>query len=235
MGGGGGTVDPAGAYVASLSRAQAPGSASNETGSGTFTVLALTDGGYNLTWAVTHTAGGGTTGGIRTGLAGFPGTAWIAFPSAASPVAGTQDITPAQADLVREGRTFVTFTRQSNEFRGQIIPAGNSLWTARLNTPTPGATFGGVQFVVPVDGGAVSYLGAWTADVAAELAHIHQGGPAGTGGVIVPLALTADAGGLSGTFDPATLEAGNTDGGLYVNVHTTDAGDGLIRGQLVRH
>jgi hypothetical protein len=230
-------ADPTGAYAATLNGAQATGNASTQTGSGTFTVSGLADGGYAFSWMITHTvaSGGATNGSIRTGLAGFPGTPWITFANANSPISGSQDITPAQAEEVRAGNTHVSITRMGAELRGQIIPAGNALWTARLNPPTPGATFGGVQFVAPLDGGAVSYLGAWTADVAAQMAHIHQGGPAGTGGVIVPLALTADARGLSGTFDPATLEAGDTDGGLYVNVHTTDAGDGLIRGQLVRH
>lgn len=229
-------ASPEGSYTASLSGAQA-GSASGETGTGTFTVLASGDGGYTFTWSITHSggSGGSTTGGIRTGLAGFPGTAWITFAGAGSPINGMQAITPAQANDVRDGRAFVNLVRSNLAFRGQIIPAGHQLWTARLATPVPGATFGGTQFIVPLDGGAISYLGAWTSDVAAEMAHIHQGGAAGSGGVIVPLSLTADAGGLQGSFDPATLTAGDTDGGLYVNVHTTDAGAGLIRGQLVKH
>jgi CHRD domain len=82
----------------------------------------------------------------------------------------------------------------------------------------------------------VTYWGSWTGDVEATMSHIHQGGAAGTGNVVVPLTLTADAGGFSGTFPLVDLtNATNSDGGFYVNVHTVDAGNGLIRGQLVTH
>ena len=222
-GGGGGTSGPQGAYTASLSAAQAvPASASTDTGAGTFTLSALSDGGYNLAWSVTHTiGGGGISGGLKTGLAGFPGTNVVAFSSFASPITGSLDL--ADPSEIAGGRVFVSLSKANNEIRGQIIPAGNRLWTAQLNTSTPGTTFGGAQFVAPTDGGLVSYLGEWTSDVVPTASHIHQGGAAGTGAVIVPLSLTADGGGLSGTFDPATLAAGDTDGGLYVNVHTSGA------------
>ena len=232
----GSTPSPEGTYIATLSGAQA-GSLSTETGNGTFMVLANGDAGYTLTWSITHTAGsgGGTTGGIRTGLAGFTGTAWITFNGAGSPINGMQVITPAQANELREGRTFVNLVRSNLAFRGQIIPAGHQLWTARLGTTIPSATGGGTQFIVPLDGGFVSYLGAWTNDVAADMAHIHQGGLLGSGPVVMPLTLTPDGGGVQGTFDPVMLAPNDTDGGLYVNVHTTDAGAGLIRGQIVKH
>lgn len=233
---GGPTPGLAGAYAATLNGAQA-GSASSETGTGLFTVQGFPDGGYTFAWQITHTAGSGgaTSGGIRLGLAGFPGTAWITFPSGGSPILGSQPITPAQASDVREGRAFVQLVRQNLPFRGQIIPAGNRLWTARLDTLTPSGTFGGAQFVVPIDGGSISYLGEWSSEVEAQAAHLQQGGPGGSGAVLLTLALTADAGGVQGTFEPATLAAGDVDGGLQVNVSTTDAGAGFLRGQIVKH
>jgi hypothetical protein len=184
---------------------------------------------------VTHTiTGGGITGGIHTGLAGFSGASLASFSSFTSPISQTIALDAAQAATMAQSGTYVSLVKGANEIRGQIIPVGFSLWTAQLNTSTPGATKGGVQFLAPVDGGSVSYVGAWTGDVAATDSHIHQGGAAGTGGVIVGLTLTPDAGGLAGSFTRAAL-AGDTDGGMYVNVHTTDAGAGLIRGQVVKH
>lgn len=241
-GGGGGTTDggslippPQGPYIATLSAAQAvPPSSSSGTGEETFTLSALSDAGYNLSWSITHSLGsGGVSGGLKTGLAGFPGTTVVAFSNFATPITGSLDL--ADPNEIASGQVFVSLTKANSEIRGQIIPAGNSLWTAQLNTSTPGATFGGSQFVVPTDGGAVSYVGAWTSDVVPTASHIHQGGAGGTGNVIIPLSLSPDGGGFFGTFDRATLAAGDTDGGLYVNVHTTAAPSGLIRGQLVKH
>lgn len=233
-----GQVDPnVGAYIASLSAAQAfPASSSTETGSGTFAVTAIGDGGYSLAATVTHSmTGGGITGGLDEGFAGFAGTTLAAFTSFASPITQTIALTPAQAANLARGGAYVTLTKANAEIRGQIIPAGNSLWTAQLETSTPGASRGGAQFVVPADGGAVSYYGTWTSDVVATASHIHQGGAGGTSGSIVGLSVFADAGGFSGTFPRVDVTTIDTDGGLYVNVHTAAAPNGLIRGQIVRH
>lgn len=242
-GGGGGSTpfDPAGTYTASLSEAQlVPPGTGTDTGRVDITVTALPDGGYSARYDVVSTSlssTGTAAGSLERGLAGFAsGGTLISFSSIAAGTTGTQAVTPAQATEIAEGRTFARFSRTQTTIRGQVIPAGHTLWTAQLNTSPASATRGGAQFVAPPDGGAVTSLGAWTGDVAATAAHIHQGGAGGTGPALITLALTADAGGLEGSFPAADLsQAGNTDGGLYVNVHTTDAGDGLIRGQLVKH
>jgi hypothetical protein len=242
-GGGGGStpVDPAGSYTAALSGAQVvPPDTTTDTGSGTFTVSGLADGGYSLQWNITHSfgAGGGTReGGLDWGIGGLAPTGTLqAITNIASPITGTLALTPAQAMEVAEGRLSARVTRGAATIRGQVVRTAHSLWTAQLNTSPASATRGGAQLIAPPDGGAVSYLGAWSGTVDATAAHIHQGGAGGMGPALITLSLTADAGGLEGSFPAADLsQAGNTDGGLYVNVHTTDAGDGLIRGQLVKH
>ncbi len=241
-GGGGGTtpVDPVGSYAASLSEAQlVPRGTGGTTGTVDVTLTGLADGGYSLVYTVVSglgTGGNPNDGAIERGLAGFASSgAIVTFASATTGTTGTQAVSPATAVEIAEGRTFARLTRGNTTIRGQLIPADHTLWTAQLNTSPASTARGGAQFVGPNDGGDLRYVGAWTGTVEATASHIHQGGAAGTGGVVVPLSLTADAGGIAGSFTVAALAAGNTDGGLYVNVHTTDAGDGLIRGQLVRH
>lgn len=237
-GGGGGVVVPPLDFVASLSGAQAvPVSSSTETGSGTFTLTDQGDGGFEFAWNVTHTLTGAVTGEFNLDLAGFPGRPWFSIADAGSPVIGSRIIPAAEFGQVLAGATFLSLQQGSatEEVRGQIVPAGHDFWAARLDLAAPSTTtFGGAQLLVPLDGGAVIYAGGWTLDVDATQASIQQGGAAETNGpVVVDLTLQGNA--ASGTFPQATLIAGDTDGGLYVNVRTTDAGDGLLRGQLTRY
>ena len=67
------------------------------------------------------------------------------------------------------------------------------------------------------------------------MSHIHQGGAAGSSSSLVALSVTADAGGLSGALVISDVNGIDTDGGLYVNVHTAAQPGGQIRGQIVKH
>ncbi len=235
---GGATVPPL-EFVASLSGAQAvPTSSSAETGTGSFTVTDQGDGGFEFAWNVTHSITGAVTGEFNLDLAGFPGRAWFTIEDAGSPIVGSRVIPAQEFGQVLGGATFVSLQQGSatSALRGQIIPAGHELWAARLDLATPDTTtFGGAQLLVPLDGGDVIYAGGWTLDVEATQARVLQGGAGETNGPVVADLTLLGATATSGSFPRATLTAGDTDGGLSVNVHTSDAGDGLLRGQLRKY
>ena len=84
-------------------------------------------------------------------------------------------------------------------------------------------------------GGDISVAGTiTTTGIAATAAHIHEGAPGKSGGVIIPLVSGGEgqwsvpAGTRLTPAQEASLKAGN----LYVNVHSDAHKDGEIRGQI---
>ena len=67
--------------------------------------------------------------------------------------------------------------------------------------------------------------------VEANASHIHLGAAGIAGPIVLPLTLVGTTG-IKGNFATQQADAGADQ---YVNVHTTDAGTGLIRGQIVVH
>ncbi len=153
-------------------------------------------------------------------------------------VSGTQTLSQASMAEVVAGRTYVNIHTSMfgmGAVRGQILRVGEILWSAQLSganevPPSTAGLVGGVGFILHTDGG-VSYEGAWPASVEAVASHIHVGAAGIIGPVVLPLTLVGTTG-ITGSFVTQQADAGADQ---YVNVHTTDAGDGLIRGQIVVH
>ena len=137
------------------------------------------------------------------------------------------------------------------EIRGQIIPASSPLATD-TGTPSTSNTFptllSGIQ-EVPANGSQASGYGTVvlnpvskalsgvlvTNGIVGTAAHIHSGLPGVSGSVIIPLiggptVWTVPAGTVLSDAQIASLAAG----AYYLNVHTTAAPDGEIRGQLTQ-
>lgn len=85
--------------------------------------------------------------------------------------------------------------------------------------------------------GSFSGLSSDLAPVSGSAAHVHKGARGSNGGILFNLTVTANGDGRSGTFTgTASLNDDDKqtfrDGGLYVNVHTTNNPGGEIRAQL---
>ncbi len=208
------------------------------TMTGALTGFVLPDAGVDPSMAVhIHHKHAGVSGGFLGGAAGsFVATNGVA---GAVTLTGSTPYAPAEVAEIVAGRTYVnvhsaTFT--GGAVRGQLLLPGQLLWSAQLSgaaelpLPSPySAGLAGVGFIVSLDG-SIAYEGSWTADVAATASHIHLGDATTSGPVVIGLTVVGN--GVAGSLSTQQADAGTDQ---YVNVHTADAGDGLIRGQIVKH
>jgi hypothetical protein len=241
-------IDYSGTYSAKMTADQSV-PPTTSTGTGNLQVVATNqmDGGYavtvtgTLTGFVADTASAVHIHNSHAGRNGpiLNGNLYMTTNDAGSVVvSGVQPLTQASLQEIAAGRAYLnvhTVAFGSGAVRGQVLSVGDVLWSAQLSgansvpVSTAGAV-GGVGFIVSLDGG-VSYEGSWDPAVVATASHIHDGGVGVNGPLLVPLTLVGTTG-IKGLFG-ADLVGPGTD--QYVNVHTTDAGNGLIRGQIVRH
>jgi hypothetical protein len=214
------------------------------TGNGTFTLSGFDGGAYTLTWNVTYTGLTPNAGHIHTGWAAESGGVTFNFGNTlTSPIMGSAAVTAAQAQSLATGHTYANLhsaAHANGEIRGQILKQGQELWTALpidgANEVPPVTTAATATFGAIVDpaAGTVAYEGTVTG-ANGTMAHIHFGGPGGSGGV-------AQALDLIGTGNNQTFDGGfaigafpnQGDGGFYVNVHNAANPNGAIRGQLTK-
>ena len=122
------------------------------------------------------------------------------------------------------------------EIRGQIIRSTEQLFIARLDglqqtPPNTNTSTGAAGVIVTTATGAAKYQARWDgADFVTTMAHIHQGGPGASGPVV--LGFVTDGG--TSVAGSGTITGWPADGGYYVNVHSEDAGNGIIRGALIK-
>ncbi|MBX7099958.1 MAG: CHRD domain-containing protein, partial [Myxococcaceae bacterium] len=251
-----GPADYSGTYTARLNGAQElPPSGSAAEGTATVT-LTRNASDYSVSVSGTHSVtGSNLSAHLHTAIGGLSGnvevslnvTAQIALVPGTVGTLVAQTITNQVAQEIGLGRAYVNIHSQGfsgGEIRGQVLPSGAGLMTALLSgadqVPANGYPAGvaALQLVLRPDAGLGLYTGLWPQDVDAVAAHIHQGGPgASTASPFVNFTVNGDGHGATGTIDIGPSSAfvtGNTDGGIYVNVHTSDAGSGLLRGQLIQ-
>ena len=139
----------------------------------------------------------------------------------------------------------------SGEVRGQVLPFSNAYYSAFLSginqpDPVPSTSSGHLKF--ELNGRNLTTTGTYNnlstplnADIGGG-AHIHQGGPAMGGGVVLPLFVTVSEDSLSGrllagsnsvSIDSMEWELLRS-GRLYVNIHSEQNPGGELRGQILR-
>ncbi len=106
--------------------------------------------------------------------------------------------------------------------------------------PTTTTATGTATFELEENGTVIAEVTFQGLTGAPTLAHIHQGAPGVQGGVVADFGsalagVTGPAGTFSGEGIPAltpTQQQTLFSGGMYFNIHTSDNGDGEIRGQI---
>lgn len=154
-------------------------------------------------------------------------------------------LTEAGLQQLLTARTYVNVHSDDHpggQIRGQVVPEGFTVVVSRMNgeqhVPDPLVTAGRGTAAVTLDDatGAVDIRLNVTGADDATAAHVHSGYAGATGPVVIGLEQDADDptvwrsnGAVMAGADMAQL----ADGGLYANVHTPAAPDGLVRGQLL--
>lgn len=110
----------------------------------------------------------------------------------------------------------------------------SAILTGSAEVPGPGDSDGTGFAVVTIDGTTLRYsvfvqnIGTTTG------AHIHTGGAAVAGGVLVPLTPSTLSNGTTTITAEVASQINANPSGFYVNVHTADFPNGAVRGQLAR-
>lgn len=193
-----------------------------------------------LTLVCTHDVAGATLMHVHRGAPGENGPVVFDLGDPASPVLATwTGMTPADVADLLAGDLYVnihTSGRPAGEIRGQIVPRSRDTFRFLLT---------GAQQVPPVVTPAVGSCEADLNDAATALflecthsvagataAHIHAA-PAGENGpVLIELGDPASPFSLTPSLSPRDV-ADLLAGFLYVNIHSEEAPDGEIRGQIV--
>jgi hypothetical protein len=164
----------------------------------------------------------------------------VPFMMPSATIAETLTVTPTQVGELRAGRLYFNLHTAANPagaIRGQILRAGETLYTTQLTgttqiPPVTTTATGAFAGIVSADRTTFTYAGSFTGIMPLN-AHVHLGAVGATGPVAFPL--TVSGTNLVGTQtfgvpDHLTaLEAGMT----YVNLHTTAFPGGELRGQLI--
>lgn len=167
------------------------------------------------------------------------------------PCANTFVLTPEQVDLLNTGNYYVnvhTQNFQSGEIRGQLLPQSDCCQQFVVNlsganeVPPVTGTQGRGTIVATLNCRTLSLSGSFSNLSSGYVAsHIHQGFSGNNGPVLFNLNATTllpnTAGNYSRTDNSFVLTKEQVqllkDGGLYVNIHTTNFPGGEIRGQLL--
>jgi hypothetical protein len=222
--------------VATLARGRA--ALTLNSASRTVTIYINTQGVDDANAAHLHRGVAGTNGPVVVGLTKDASVATRWFVENAG-------VPQADFDALLAAGTYVNVHTPANaggEIRGQVVPAGFAVIVSRLNgeqeaaAPRITAAHGTGAITVHATSGATEvHLNVTGADDA-NAAHVHDGFAGANGPVIV--ALEKDpAAATHWRSNGATLTSAQiatlNDGGLYANVHTPAAPEGLIRGQLL--
>ena len=182
---------------------------------------------------------------LHFGAPGVNGPVRLALSGGPTVLAGSATVSAAVAAELRAGDLYVNVHSggfPGGELRGQVVASLDTLATVATGakeTP-PNASTGTASgtFLVNADGSVtyeVNFAGMGSNVFAA---HVHEGKPGVSGGIVSPLTLTTPAG-TSGTFSGTTppLDAGSLArlraGHTYLNVHTSGFPGGEVRGQVV--
>jgi hypothetical protein len=186
----------------------------------------------------------GTAAHIHPGAVGMNGGILKTLVGGPSQWAGTTTpMTPTEAADLLAGNHYVnvhSVAHSGGEIRGQIGLSPHVRFVARLdgtqeNPPIPTPATGFASFILDETTGNLMFdvsvsglMGSLTAS------HIHGGVLRQNGGILVNLAPPMGGSSWSGmaTLTPAQIDTLYR-GGLYVNVHTSFASGGEIRGQMV--
>jgi CHRD domain len=223
-------------WVARLTGAEeVPSNASTGTGVSSVVVNAdHTSAHYRLTTTLTPTLAH-----IHTGIAGVSGAVRIPFTLAG--MAAEADVAFTEADFTALQQTQLyanvhTTAFAAGEIRGQLLPAGSTLFAARLtgDQEVPAVTTtgtGNASVTLAYRSSDVRY--AVVTSLTPSASHIHDAVYGVSGPVILPFTPLGTE-----MYGTGTLPAGEADalraGKLYANVHTTANPGGEIRGQLIQ-
>jgi hypothetical protein len=132
----------------------------------------------------------------------------------------------------------LTAQNPAGELRGQVIPAGSTLYSGALlgsNEVPPVSTQakGGAQFVLSPDQKTIAYE-LDVNGIIPQSADMDDGAPGKNGPTLYPLTLAGP--GALGSIDFASNDLPMLQEGFtYVNVHTASNSSGELRAQLVTH
>ena len=199
-----------------------------------------------------HTGLAGTNGGIKIPIAAtVDGSLRAGTFMAAN---NTFPITSGILDTLRQRLFYVNIHSASHaggELRGQVLPLANSYFTASLaglNEVQPTASSARGALKLELIGDKLTVTGSFAGlqgDFAANIgggAHLHTGGPGGTGGISVPLNTTVSGDLKAGVYAAAdnsfALTSDQLDalysGNFYANIHSTTNNPGEIRSQVLQ-
>lgn len=185
--------------------------------------------GLVATAAHIHIGPQGTPGGVLEGLTGGP-SRWAGT---------TQPLSTANLALLRGDGLYVNIHTAANpagEIRGQIVARpvtfGSALDSAQATPPNNSAARGTASLVVNANRTITYNVTHNVANV--TVAHIHVGAFGTPGGVAFPLTSTGPTS-FAGTTSAMTAAQFATlqSEGHYINIHSTAAPSGEIRGQIV--
>jgi hypothetical protein len=196
--------------------------------------------GAQFTLVCTHNVVGPTLMHVHRGAAGAIGPVVFDLGDPASPVLATwTGMSPADVADLLAGNLYVnihTGGRPDGEIRGQILERTHDQFTFGLEGAQqvpPVATAARGRCFADLDAAATALFLECTHDVAgATAAHIHQAPFGENGPVLIELGDPASPFALAAPLSPRDV-ADLVAGFLYVNVHSADAPDGEIRGQIV--
>lgn len=182
---------------------------------------------------------------IHLGNAGTSGSVFVPFIGtiSGSTLTGTVQLTAGQVDTIKNQETYVNVhstQAPGGLIRGQIdskvVYAADIALNGSNEVPSVTTTATGIATIRMTENKnlfikvAVSNLDAGDA---LTLSHIHSGLAGANGSVVLPIyASAADFGIMKKISVDATLYASFLADPLYVNVHSTAHGSGLIRGQI---
>lgn len=187
----------------------------------------------NVIAAHVHVGAAGVNGGIIVPLVGSNGS-----------YCGVSDrLTAADVTALHADGMYVNIHTNSNpggEIRAQLLRDRGDHFAAAMSgaqevPPVPTNGTGNACLTIDA-GGTITVTGGFAnLTGAVSMAHVHIGAPGVSGGIVFPLTVTGgpNSGTLAGSFNPSPtnlmdLRAGN----WYVNVHSSTAPGGEIRGQL---
>lgn len=234
-------------FTASLSGAAEIGDTSPSSATGT-AVFALK--GNSLWFYLTYSGLSGNATAMHIhGPAASTASAGVMLPLPTPPngtaiaMSATVDVSGLTADqlnALRSGRTYInvhTGAKPAGEIRGQIGPLNLSATLSGANEVPPVSTTGSGAAQLSLLGNQLLFDIRY-ANLAGDATAAHIHGPADTStsaGVLVPLPTPSGRSGqLTGSLSLSPQHLGYViDGMTYINIHSTTAGGGEIRGQIL--
>lgn len=194
--------------------------------------------------ATSGLSGAITAAHIHSGGAGVAGPVVVPLPTGTGTASGCAESTPTQAALIVAAPNMFyvnvhTAANAGGAARGQLTASVfAATLTGAAEAPGPGDSDGTGTAFVAVDttaNRACVLFQVANITLPAAMAHIHSGVIGLAGPVIVPFAnapTTATAGSCASAAAAVISGIVAAPAGNYVNIHTSDFGNGAVRGQL---